>query len=66
MSRGGRDYGGGGKIPGEGVRKVSETNFVELTRRVLVQYFAPASVTDLKGDIFYVHGDTPASGAGAG
>jgi two-component system CheB/CheR fusion protein len=50
---------GGGKIPGEGVRKVSETNFVELTRRVLVQYFAPASVvTDLKGDIFYVHGDT--------
>ncbi|WP_300442573.1 CheR family methyltransferase [Zoogloea sp.] len=50
---------GGGKIPGEAVRKVRETNFVELTRRVLVQYFAPASVvTDLKGDILYVHGDT--------
>ena len=31
---------GGRKIPGEAVRKVRETNFVELTRRVLVQYFA--------------------------
>ena len=39
--------------------KPKETNFAELTRRVLVQYFAPASVvTDLKGDILYVHGET--------
>ncbi len=36
-----------------------ETNFAELTRRVLVQFFAPASVvTNLNGDILYVHGDT--------
>lgn len=29
------------------------------SRRVLVQYFAPASVvTDLKRDILYVHGET--------
>jgi two-component system CheB/CheR fusion protein len=39
--------------------KPKETNFAELTRRVLVQYFAPASVvTDLAGDILYVHGET--------
>ena len=36
-----------------------ETNFAELTRRVLLQYFAPASVvTDPKGNILYVHGET--------
>ena len=41
------------------MKKTKETNFAELTRRVLVQYFAPASVvTDLKGDILYVHGET--------
>jgi len=34
-------------------------NFEELTRRLLVQYFAPASViVDFKGDIIYVYGDT--------
>ena len=39
--------------------KPKETNFAELTRRVLLQCFAPASVvTDLKGDILYVHGET--------
>lgn len=35
------------------------TNFAELTRRVLLQTYAPASVvTDEKGSILYVHGDT--------
>ena len=43
----------------EAISKPKETNFAELTRRVLVQCFAPASVvTDLKGDILYVHGET--------
>ena len=35
------------------------TGYAELARRVLVQYFAPASVvTDPKGNILYVHGET--------
>jgi two-component system CheB/CheR fusion protein len=38
---------------------VKETNFADLTRRVLLQTYAPASVvTDDKGNILYVHGDT--------
>ncbi len=49
----------GEKSPEEVVIKPKETNFAELTRRVLLQCFAPASVvTDLKGDIFYVYGET--------
>ena len=48
-----------GKASEVAISKPKETNFAELTRRVLVQYFAPASVvTDLKGDILYVHGET--------
>ena len=48
-----------GKASEVTISKPKETNFAELTRRVLVQYFAPASVvTDLKGDILYVHGET--------
>jgi two-component system CheB/CheR fusion protein len=36
-----------------------QTNFDEVTRRVLLQSYAPASVvTDLKGNILYVYGDT--------
>ncbi|MDD1609512.1 MAG: SAM-dependent methyltransferase, partial [Methylococcaceae bacterium] len=36
-----------------------ETNFAELCRRVLVQFFAPASViTNLNGDMLYVYGET--------
>lgn len=36
-----------------------ETNFAELTRRILMQHFAPSSViTDLKGDVLYIYGDT--------
>jgi two-component system CheB/CheR fusion protein len=47
------------KTPDEVMKTPKETNFAELTRRVLVQCFAPASVvTDLKGDLLYVHGDT--------
>lgn len=44
----------------EGVQaKAREINFAELTRRTLLQYFAPASVvTDCNGIILYVHGDT--------
>jgi two-component system CheB/CheR fusion protein len=39
--------------------KPNESNLAELTRRALVQCFAPAAVvTDLKGDILYVHSDT--------
>ena len=49
----------GGKAPQETMDKRKETNFAELTRRVLLQCFAPASVVaDLKGNILYVHGDT--------
>jgi two-component system CheB/CheR fusion protein len=37
----------------------SETNFADLCRRMLVQFFAPASViTNLKGDMLYVYGET--------
>jgi two-component system CheB/CheR fusion protein len=39
--------------------KPRETNFAELTRRMLLQSYAPASVvTDENGNILYVHGDT--------
>lgn len=41
------------------MKKSKETNFAELARRALLQSYAPASVlTDLKGNILYVHGDT--------
>ena len=43
----------------EAIRKIKETNFAELTKRALLQSYAPASVvTDEKGNILYVHGDT--------
>jgi two-component system CheB/CheR fusion protein len=52
-----------GEQPGKDAVEVSvkkdKTNFAELTKRVLLQSFAPPSViTDEKGDIIYVHGDT--------
>ena len=41
------------------VSKPKAINFAELTRRLLVQYYAPASVlTNLNGDLLYVHGET--------
>jgi two-component system CheB/CheR fusion protein len=51
--------GSGGKVPGDIIKKVQEPNFAERTKRMLLQTYAPASVlTDTKGDILYVHGDT--------
>ncbi|MHB1605170.1 MAG: chemotaxis protein CheB [Leptospirales bacterium] len=48
-----------GKLPEDAMNKVKETNFAELTRRILLHSYAPASVvTDLKGEILFVHGDT--------
>lgn len=39
--------------------KIKETDFAELTRRALLQSYAPASVvTNINGDILFVHGDT--------
>ncbi len=47
------------KVADEIIVKPRETNFAELTRRMLLQSYAPASVvTDEKGNILYVHGDT--------
>ncbi len=49
----------GSRAPEATTRKTRETNIAEMTRRVLIQSFAPASVvTDTKGEILYVHGDT--------
>lgn len=50
---------GASKAPELAMKKAMETNFAELARRALLQSYAPASVvTDLKGNILYVHGDT--------
>ncbi len=47
------------KGPDEMIKQIKATNFAELTKRALLQSFAPASVvTDLKGNILFVHGDT--------
>ncbi|QKE42225.1 MAG: SAM-dependent methyltransferase [Ferrovum myxofaciens] len=47
------------KEPDETIGKTREPDFAELTKRVLLQSYAPASVlTDDKGTILYVHGDT--------
>ena len=47
------------KETAEVTKKTKETDFSELTKRVLLQSFSPASVvTDLKGNIIFVHGDT--------
>jgi two-component system CheB/CheR fusion protein len=43
----------------EVITKIKDTDFAEITRRALLQSYAPASVvTNLKGDILFVHGDT--------
>ena len=47
------------KMQDEDTPKVRPVNFAELTKRVLLQFYAPASVvTDERGTILYVHGDT--------
>jgi two-component system CheB/CheR fusion protein len=47
-------------VPGKNsIGKVPATNLAALTNRILLQSYAPASVTtDAKGNILYVHGDT--------
>ena len=51
--------GSSGKAPEETMKKTREPNLTELARRLLIQFFAPASViTDRKGEMIYVHGDT--------
>jgi len=47
------------KGPDEVITKIKETDFAELTKRTLLQSYAPASVVITpKGDILFVHGDT--------
>ena len=49
----------GGNQPDDMTKKTKETNIAELAKRMLLQSYAPASViTDLKGNILYVHGET--------
>ena len=51
--------GTGDKVPEEIMKKTKEPNLTELARKLLIQFFAPASViTDYKGDMVYVHGET--------
>ncbi len=39
--------------------KTKATNFAELSRKLLIQHFSPASIiTNLKGDILYTYGET--------
>ena len=48
-----------GRGADEAVPRMKEPNFAELTKRALIQSFAPASViTDEGENILYVHGDT--------
>ncbi|MBI5658648.1 MAG: SAM-dependent methyltransferase, partial [Nitrosomonadales bacterium] len=50
---------GVGKAMEDTVKKTKETNVADLTRRVLRQSYAPAAVvTDVKGNILFVHGET--------
>jgi two-component system CheB/CheR fusion protein len=47
------------KAPVDVMSKIKEINVADLTRRTLLLSFAPAAVmTDDRGDILYVHGDT--------
>jgi two-component system CheB/CheR fusion protein len=48
-----------GNPPNDMTRKTQETNIADLAKRMLLQSYAPASViTDLKGNVLYVHGET--------
>jgi two-component system, chemotaxis family, CheB/CheR fusion protein len=50
---------GVGKAMEEPVIKTKEANLADLARRVLMQSYAPAAVvTDVKGNILFVHGET--------
>jgi len=47
------------KTPEDIMKSARENNLAELTRRMLLQFYAPTSVmTDLKGNILYVYGET--------
>jgi two-component system CheB/CheR fusion protein len=47
------------KAPEEIIKTTKESNLAGLTRRTLLQCYAPASVvTDLRGNILYVYGET--------
>jgi two-component system CheB/CheR fusion protein len=47
------------KSPEEVITVARETNLADLTRRMLLQFYAPASVvTDLKGNVLYIYGET--------
>lgn len=47
------------KTPEEIIKAAREINLADLTRRMLLQFYAPASaVTDLKGNILYIYGET--------
>ncbi len=47
------------KSPEEVIKAAKDTNLPELTRRMLLQFYAPTSVVaDIKGNILYVYGDT--------
>lgn len=47
------------KAPEDVIKTARETNLAELTRRMLLQFYAPASVvSDLKGNILFVYGET--------
>jgi two-component system CheB/CheR fusion protein len=49
----------GYKAPEDIIKTAKESNLAQLTRRMLLQFYAPASVvTDLKGNILYVYGET--------
>jgi two-component system CheB/CheR fusion protein len=47
------------QVAEESMIKIKETNFAALSRKLLIQHFAPASIiTNFKGDIFYIYGET--------
>ena len=47
------------RSPGDTTGRKDKINFAELVKRMLLQSYAPPSViTDEKGNIVYVHGDT--------
>jgi len=49
----------GTQEPPDATRRPKETQVAELAKRTLLQAFAPAAVvTDLQGNILYVHGET--------
>ncbi|MFU8789558.1 MAG: chemotaxis protein CheB [Methylobacter sp.] len=47
------------KTPDDIIKTAREINLADLTRRMLLQFYAPTSVvTDLRGNILYIYGET--------